>query len=272
MADGTEAAKPLAGRTVVVTRATEQAGELTRLLADLGADVLEVPTIAIVDPADGGAALRGAAGNLGRYDWVVLTSVNGAERLAAAVPGGPGGARRSWPQDAPAVAAVGPGTAAVCRELGLPVTLVPERFVAEGLVEVFPAGSGMVLLAQAEAARPVLGESLRAKGWTVETVVAYRTVPAPISPDVAAQVARADAITFTSGTTVEHYLAGSIGQPLPGVVVCIGPVTAAAAEARGIRVAAVADPSTLAGLAAAAVDALVAPSVSRVVGGRDHLE
>jgi uroporphyrinogen III methyltransferase/synthase len=262
------AAPPLAGRTVVVTRATEQAGELSRLLRDLGAEVIEMPTIAIADPADGGAALRAAACDLGRYDWVVLTSVNGAERLAAARPEG----EEPWPQPGPGVAVVGPGTAVACRRLDIPVALVPDRFVAEGLLEVFPAGNGAVLLAQAEAPRPVLTEGLRAKGWTVDSVIAYRTVPASIAPDLAEQCARADAVTFTSGTTVEHFVAGPGHQALPAVVVCIGPVTAEAAEARGIRIAAVADPHTLAGLATAVVDALAPSPRSRVAGRQGHLE
>jgi uroporphyrinogen III methyltransferase/synthase len=273
MAEGSSA-RPLAGRTVVVTRATEQAGELAELLGDLGAEVVEVPTIAIADPADGGAALQAAARELGRYDWVVLTSVNGAERLAAAVAGTQDGRPERWPPAGPAVAVVGPGTEATCRRLGLPVTLVPERFVAEGLVEAFPDGTGTMLLAQAEAARPVLATGLRAKGWTVDTVVAYRAVPAPIAPGLAERAAHADAVTFTSGTTVEHFLAGAGHRALPPVVVCIGPVTAEAAQARGVRVAAVADPHTLAGLAAAVVDVFASPSSSRsrVVGRQGHLE
>jgi len=80
-------ARPLAGRTVVVTRAADQAGPLVERLRDLGATVVEVPTVAVVAPADGGAALADAAGHLERYDWVVVTSANGARRFAWLGPG-----------------------------------------------------------------------------------------------------------------------------------------------------------------------------------------
>src|SRR5205085_8251621 len=122
-----------------------------------------VPVIDIVDAFDGGAALRAAAGRLtqpGHYDWVVLTSVNGAERLLAVAP-------RPWPVK---VAAIGSATASCLTDSGVPVALVPPRFVAESLVDTFPRGAGTVLLTRAAVARDVLPDGLRAKGWTVEVV------------------------------------------------------------------------------------------------------
>jgi uroporphyrinogen-III synthase len=244
--------RPLAGRTVVVARAAEQAGSLVDRLRALGASVVEVPVIAVVDPADGGAGLVAAAARLAEADWVVVTSPNGARRLADALPAG------GWPRPGPKLAVVGPGTAEACTQLGLTVDLVPDRFVAEGLLDGLPDGPGRVLVAQAEAARPVLVEGLRRKGWTVDAVVAYRTVAASVEPAVLARAAAADAIVFTSGSTVRSFAAaaGVTGGAVPATVVCIGPVTAAAALDAGLIPAAVASDHSLDGLVAALVEVL----------------
>jgi uroporphyrinogen-III synthase len=244
---------PLHGRTVAVTRAPEQAGELTERLEALGARVVEVPTIQIVPPEDGGAALADAADRLTAYDWVVFTSANGAARLVGALDAGPG---RPAPNDWPHVAVVGSGTAEVLGAYGVPVDLVPARFVAEGLLDAFGDGPGRVLLPQAAVARPVLAEGLRARGWTVDVVTAYRTIPAVLPPELVAAAAAADAITFTSSSTVQNFLHAAGAEHLPPVVVCIGPVTAATAAERGITVAGVAAQHSLAGLVDAVVRAL----------------
>jgi uroporphyrinogen-III synthase len=236
----------LAGRAVVVTRAADQASALVERLRAAGATVVEVPTIAIADPDDGGAALAAAVADLDAYDWVVLTSTNGVARFLAAL-----GAERP-----PPVAVVGPGTGAALRAAGIEPTLVPERFVAEGLLSVFPPGPGRVLLPQAEGARPVLADGLETAGWTVDAVVAYRTVPADAAPALLERARRADAITFTSGSTVTGYLAAAGADALPPVVVCIGPVTAATAETAGMTVSAVATEHTIDGLLAALEGAL----------------
>lgn len=238
--------RPLFGRTVVVTRTAEQAGELSGRLRRLGAQVLEVPTIAVTEPADGGAALRDAVARVADYEWVVLTSPNGARRFCAELRDG---------RDLAGVrlAAIGPGTADVLAEHHLVCDLVPERFVAEGLLEVFPAPSGRntVLLARAEVARDVLPEGLAAAGWDVDVVTAYRTQPAQVTPETVEQVAAADAITFTSSSTVTNFVA--TGAPVPPVVAAIGPVTAATAQEAGLTVTVEAGVHTLDGL----VDALV---------------
>jgi uroporphyrinogen-III synthase len=241
----------LAGRAIVVTRAAEQASTLVQRLAALGATVVEVPTIAIADPPDGGAALRAAVGRLGPQDWVVVTSANGARRLAEAV-----GAGASLPTVR--LVAVGPGTAAALAEAGLSASLVPERFVAEGVLEAFPPPSagGRVLLAQAAGARAVLADGLRAAGWEVETVVAYTTVPATPAPEIVAAARGADAITFTSASTVRGWLSVAAVADTPPVVACIGPVTAAAAADAGLSVTTVAAEHTIDGLIAALVAAL----------------
>jgi uroporphyrinogen-III synthase len=237
---------PLRDRTVVVTRAAEQAGRLVARLTELGATVVEAPTIGIVDAADGGAALTAAVAEIDRYDWVVLTSTNTVARFAVVLGGRPFGGR---------VAAVGPGTAAALAAAGLAPDLVPDRFVAEGLLAVFPTGDGRVLLPQAEAARPVLADGLRAAGWEVDAVTAYRTIPAPPPADVLARARVADAITFTSGSTVAGYIAAGL-DAVPPIVVCIGPVTADAARRAGLGVTAVAAEHTIDGLVATLVDVL----------------
>jgi uroporphyrinogen-III synthase len=142
------------------------------------------------------------------------------------------------------------------RAAGIEPALVPERFVAEGLLAGFPPGPGRVLLPQAEAARPVLADGLVAAGWTVDAIVAYRTVAADVAPALLERARGADAITFTSGSTVTGYLAAAGDGAVPAVVACIGPVTAGAATAAGIAVTAVAAEHTIDGLVAALEAAL----------------
>ena len=239
--------RPLFGRRVVVTRARAQASSLVEKLAALGAETIELPTNEIGDPADGGQALRAAAGRLSTYDWVVLTSVNAVERLFACL-------RDARAFGAARVAAVGPGTAGALAARGVVADLQPPTAVAEALVESFAAGPGTVLLPQAAAARPVLADGLRAKGWRVDVAEAYRTVPAAPSPDALAAAAKADAVAFTSSSTVTSFLALAGAGALPPIVACIGPVTAATAAEHNVAVTVVAAEHTVDGL----VDALVA--------------
>lgn len=241
--------RPLFGRRVVVTRAREQASQLSERLAALGADVVELPTIEVVDAADGGAALHAAAARVADYDWVAFSSANAVERFCALLHDARafGSAR---------IAAMGTATAdALCR-LGVVADLVPDRFVAEGLVEAFPAGTGRVLLPQAAAARDVLVDGLRAKGWDVDVVEAYRTERVQPDDATAAAARKADAVTFTSSSTVRNYV-DSVGvDDVPPVVACIGPVTAETARQLGLRVDVVAEVSTVDGLVEALVTAL----------------
>ncbi len=233
--------RPLFGRTVVVTRTREQASQLTSALRDRGAGVVEVPVIEITDPADGAVALTRAAQRLDAYDWVVVTSPNGARRLLDAVPDARafGSAR---------IAAIGPGTAAVLAQGRIVADLVPERYVAEALLAALPDGPGRLLLARAEVARGVLPDGLRARGWEVDVVEAYRTVPAAISDEQRAAVRGADLITFTSSSTVEHSLTAFGADGLPPAVACIGPITAATARQHGLAVDVEADVHTIDGL------------------------
>jgi uroporphyrinogen III methyltransferase/synthase len=227
--------RPLLGRRIVVTRAREQASELVARLSALGAATIEVPAIAVHDPADGGAALAAAVARLaaGDYAWLVVTSPNGARRLLAAL--------RDAGRDARALggvrlAAIGPGTADALAAANLVADLVPPRFVAESLVEAFPGGAGRVLLARAAVARDVLPEGLTAKGWTVDVVEAYRTEPVALDAARAEALAGAEIVTFTSSSTVTNFLAAAGRDAVPRTVAAIGPVTAATARDAGLTV------------------------------------
>lgn len=243
---------PLFGRSVVVTRPATRASELSRHLVRLGARAIEVPCIRIEEAADGGAALRSAAARVAEADWVIFTSPESVGRFLPLLrdPRALGGAR---------VAAIGPGTADALAARAVVADLVPDRSVAESLLAVFPPAPtdrrGRVLLPRAAVAREVVPDGLRAAGWEVEVVEAYRTEVAPPStPAVLAEAASADAIAFTSSSAVTAFLEVAGPDALAPIVVCIGPVTAATARRLGITVAAEADVYTLDGL----LDALVA--------------
>jgi len=240
--------RPLFGRTVVVTRAREQASELSARLGALGAAVVELPAIRCVPNAF-------TLPDLTLYDWLMFTSANGVDAffergLAAS-------GRDARALAGVSIGAIGPGTAAALARRGLRADLVPERFVAESLLEAFPEGSGRVLLARADAARDVLPEGLTAKGYDVDVLRVYRTEPVTPDPEVLERVRGGvvDAITFTSSSTVDNFCdaVGPIGSESQPHVVSIGPVTSASARARGLRVDAEAEPHTIDGL----VDALV---------------
>lgn len=232
----------LSGRTVVITRAKDQSASLATALGDRGAVVVEVAVLVIAPPADDGLALRAAAASARTFDWIVLTSPNGVDAFVHAL----AGLGCTTP-----IAVVGSGTAARLATFGLTPTLVPQRFVAEGLVEGFPrapAHGGRVLLAQAEAAREVVARGVRAKGWDVLAVAAYRSVAADVGADAIGRARAADAIVFTSSSTVERFVAAVGTRGVAPVVACIGPVTAATARAMGLEVSVVAEPHTIAGL------------------------
>ncbi len=249
--------RPLLGRRVVVTRAPDQASQLSTRLRDLGARPIEVPAISLAPPADGGAALGAAARSLteGRYRWVVFTSANAVDRLFAQL-------RDARAFGGAAVAAIGPGTGEALAAKGIVPDLVPARSVAEGLLAAFPAPAtpgSRVMLPRAAVAREVLPDGLRDAGWSVDIVEAYRTVPASPDPALLDAAATADAICFTSASTVTNYIAAAGADRIPPVVASIGPVTTAAAVDAGITVAVEASEHTVAGLVDA-VTAALAPS------------
>jgi uroporphyrinogen III methyltransferase / synthase len=242
--------RPLFGTEVVVTRTRSQASQLSAALRSHGASTVEVPVIEIGEPADGGAALRAAASRAGTYDWIVLTSPNGAEQFVSCLRDGRdlGGAR---------LAAIGPGTADALARCHLVADLVPERFVAEGLLEALLAeqdgAPARALLPRAAIARDVLPDGLREHGWEVEVVEAYRTRPVVPTDDQRAAVSAADVVTFTSSSTVTNFIDAFGIESLPPLVACIGPVTAATARSLGIEPDVEAAEHTIDGLVAALV-------------------
>jgi uroporphyrinogen-III synthase len=239
---------PLSGWRVIVTRSRAQSSSLVERLANAGACPVEVPVIEIADPIDGGVALESALSRIEDFEWVVFTSANAVERCWRYLADGRtlGGAK---------VAVVGDGTAAALAGYETVVDLVPERFVAESLVEVFPGparpGEATVLLPRAAEARDVLPDGLRAKGWRVEVVEAYRTIPSVLGAEGLRALDGADAITFTSSSTVTGYLDLAGAGRVPPVVACIGPVTARAAMKAGLSVDVVAAVHTVDGLVGA---------------------
>lgn len=249
--------RPLFGRRVVVTRAPEQASRLTDALVSRGAEVIPLPTIAVVDAADGGRALRRATERVAEHEWVVLTSPNGAQRFLDAL-AEVGDARMLA---GVRLAVIGPGTAAVLRSAGLRADLIPERYVAEGLLEVFPAtgpeGTGSVLIPQAAEARPVLADGLREMGWSVDVVAAYRTVPASVDAVAADRVRTADAVAFASSSAVTNFVAAVEQAHWPSVAVTIGPITATTAHDAGFDRVVEAERHDIDGLATAVEAALV---------------
>ncbi len=238
--------RPLSGCRVVVTRAREQASGLRTRLEGLGAEVIELPTIAI-------APLPFAVPDLGAYAWAVFTSANGVRHFFERGLAANGLDARGLANLR--VAAIGPGTATALADRGVRADLLPDRFVAESLLEAFPApdtGGERVLLIGPETARDVLPEGLRVAGYVVDVLPVYRTETAEPTPSLLKQVRRGevDAITFTSSSTVSNFcdLVGPLPEPAPAIV-SIGPVTSATALERGLTVTTEADPHT--------VDALV---------------
>ena len=238
--------RPLAGLTVAVTRARAQASGLAAHLRELGAGVVEAPAIRI-------SPLEGAAPELQGYDLICLTSPNGVrflfDRLAAA-------GRDARALAGAQVAAIGPGTARALREHGVIAEIVPERFVAEGLVEAL-AGVPVTraLVARAAEARDVLPDALRERGAEVDVVALYETVAEPLSEEQLRAVAGADYVTFTSSSTVRFFL-GAAGDHLsPSTrLLSIGPVTSDALREHGLEPDVEAGRHDIDGVVAALVD------------------
>ena len=232
--------RPLAGKRIVVTRTRQQASALSDELRQLGAEVIELPTIRIEPPSD----LREFAElvqDAHAYDWIVFTSPNGVTAFfemfyklyddAREI----GGAR---------IAAIGPATAQRVRDFHLKVDLQPDEFVAEAVVREFKKEGDLenlrVLIARAEEARDLLPKELGALGAIVDVACAYRTVAE--TQDRTAARARlaadgADMITFTSSSTVENFLALSLPWPAGMEVASIGPITSRTARDLGLTIA-----------------------------------
>lgn len=243
--------RPLHGQRILITRARAQASDLRRRLEDLGAEVLEFPTIRIgpsPDTAQVRQALRGLAG----YDWVVFTSVNGVEQVWQLLSEDGGDARAFGDVK---IAAIGPATAEALAARGLRADCVPDRYDTDAVVEALVRRESLdgrrVLLLRAREGRAALRERLAAAGAIVDDVPVYTIEPdgqgaEGIRRELAA--GRVDWLLFTASSTVRNFV-GVVGSELGRArVAVIGPMTAEAARACGLRVDVVATSSTIEGL------------------------
>ena len=251
--------RPLFGKRVLVTRTRQQASVLSYHLSLEGAEPIELPALELVPKAEPkriSRAVRALAA--GRYAWTVFTSANGVDLFF--------GHLREAGHDARAfagtkVCAIGPGTAAALSGHGLRADLVPERFIAEAVVDAL-ARQGVkgqrVLLPRAEGGRRELVSGLRAAGARVEEVPLYEAAPPAEAEPEAVRRLRAgevDVVTFASSSAVRNLvkLLGGDTSPLQKpLLACIGPVTARTVrELLGRRPDVVAKEHTIAGLVAA---------------------
>ncbi len=232
--------KILFGKKILVTRARAQASKLSSALKNLGAEVIECPTIKIVPPSDNFAAADAAIKNLRGFDWIIFTSANGVEKFFERL--------KVHKLDARAlnkVAAIGSATAEKLSTFGIIADVVPKDFVAESLAEALKnlVADKKILLARAEVARDILPDALKNFGASVEVVPIYKTIPEfPAQIDFAAL----DLITFTSSSTVENFVAA---YGIPKITTAaIGPITAQTLKKFGAAPAVVAKEFTIHGL------------------------
>jgi len=238
---------------ILVTRPQEQAGGLCRRLEALGIEAVAVPTVAIVPPSSF-EVLDDAIHGLGRYQWAIFTSANGVRaffnRRAVLATDGILPSSLRW-------AAIGPATAAQLSAQGIEHAWIPTRYLSETLALQLPDVAGRrILRIRPEVTSPGLVEQLRARGGSVDEVVAYRTLEGP--PGAGERLAEAlargiDGVIFTSASTVRGFaqLLGAMGlaRGLPSVeLIAIGPVTAAAIEVAGWHAAVVADEHDIEGI------------------------
>jgi uroporphyrinogen-III synthase len=259
MWDTMDAAKPLAGRCVIVTRPSAQAQMLAEPLRALGAEAFVISALEIL-PAIDAAPLRDAVTHLENYDWLVVTSVNGVSAIE----------REARAQDKSLdtrklqIAAIGEVTAAAMTAAGGPARILPDNFTATQLAErlAHHMPGRRVLLVQGTGANNSLGEALAAKGAHVERVDAYRNaVPAALAKELGLFLLsgkRADAVTFTSSQMALNFFRAleakeqSLSEET--VIASIGPVTSATLRELGHAPDVEARPSTMAALADALGD------------------
>ncbi len=232
---------PLAGRTVVVTRARAQASDLRIALEALGASVIELPVIR-VQPSPASPELDAAVGDVGAYDILIFTSANGVDEMAARMAARGLDARSLRPDQL--VVAIGPATCAALARHGIRADVVPDRFVGEAVLEALapvPVQGRRVLIARARDARPTIADGLRARGALVDDVAVYETVADRPADDVVQAALAADVITFTSSSTVTNTLAlldddqRALLAAGPRVA-SIGPITSDTVRAAGLTV------------------------------------
>lgn len=254
--------QPLKGKRIVVTRAHHQSAGFSHELESLGAEVIQLPTIEI-RPPQSFQPLDKALASVQKYDWLLLTSVNGVHALKRRLEkaGIPPSALRHL-----AIAAIGPATAAEIAQLGLRVDCTPPEYVAESVVNMLVerVKGKRVLLVRAKMARDVIPRELRAAGAEVDVAEAYETV---VPVNAARKLhdllvdghLQADIITFTSSSTARNFAAilpsgVSPKAVLEGLTVAsIGPVTTATLKEIGVSSVLQAQTYTLTGLKEAIV-------------------
>ncbi len=255
-------ALPLANKRILITRPRAQAADLCDKLTALGAVPIVFPTIEIA-PLQDTSLLDQAIRDIAQYHWIIFTSVNGVkafwERLDLSgfqnLTGLPG-----------KVAAIGPATAQALAAHGVTVTLIPDEYIAEAIVDkIGEVRDQRILLPRADIAREALAIELQQRGAIVDEIAAYRTLPAaPDSIGLAEFQRGVDVVTFTSSSTVRNLVA-LVGQDevprslreaiLPHTLIaCIGPITAGTARELGLRVDIVATEYTMTGLVSAVVE------------------
>lgn len=245
---------PLRGKRIVITRTREQASTLREQLTALGAEVIELPTIEIRPPASW-EPLDAAIRRLGEFDYLLVTSVNGARNFLARLQlcgRDVGDLKRLI------IGAIGPATAAELTRAGVRVDFVPKEYRAEGLVEALgrhDLRGKAVLIPRAKVARDLVPRALAKRGARVEVVEAYETVAAEFPPGELERLLTPppDMITFTSSSTVSNFakMLGSrkVSEFLAGVgVASIGPITSDTARKLGLEVTVEASESTIRGL------------------------
>jgi uroporphyrinogen III methyltransferase/synthase len=247
--------RPLHGRKVVVTRARAQASELARTLDALGAESVELPAIRI-EPRIDSDEVRRAVESLHAYALVCLTSANGVRLLFEAMAAQGRDARALANAS---VAAIGSGTEAALAAHGVIADIVPERFVAEALVEELnklELDGKPVLVARAAEARELLPDALRKRGAQVDVVALYETVAETPDPEALKRASDADFITFTSSSTVRNFVEASAnGIPEGAKVISIGPITSEAVREAGLTVDVEAERHDIGGLVEALLQA-----------------
>ena len=251
--------KPLFGLGVVITRPERQADDLAKLLAAEGARPIAFPTIAIEPPSDW-SELDAALAELESYQWLIFTSANGVrfffERMQQK-------GKDMRDLKGIKICCIGPATARQLEDRGIRVDLVPEEFIAEGILKSFAAMDiqGMnILIPRAEKARDILPRTLKAQGARVTVATAYRTVNSGRKKEELAgrfAAGEVDVITFTSSSTVTNFfdiMGKDFALPPSVRVACIGPVTAGTAAKAGFKIDILQHEYTMEGLVRSLID------------------
>lgn len=257
--------KPLWGKRIVITRARAQASILADKISDLGGEAIEFPSIQI-RPLENLSPLYKALKDIRHYNWLLFTSVNAVDLFFNAL--------RDQDLDIRdlggiKIAAIGTVTRDKITDRGLKVDVVPEEFVAEGMIKALTGkiNSGdWVLLPRAQGARSILPDALKKAGAHVNEVIIYEAVPNhEVRSDIleAIKGGEVDYITFTSSSTVSNFV-NIIGWQNVEIinrrskVACIGPVTAKTANEHGLKTDIIANPYTIDGLVEAILEAVKA--------------